>query len=200
MNTSPPRRRRADAQRSIDRIVSAARARLSADPNATMDEIVQAAGVGRMTLYGHFPTRKDLVEAALVDALRDGEATLSAIDLTGDARDAMTRLLESSWSLVAEAASLVTAAQGVLPAGRLRRLHDAPAKRVEELIRRGQDQGVFRTDLPITWLVSAVHYLLHGAVEEIRSGRLARSKAAHVVTESAKSLLMGNASRPRTRK
>jgi AcrR family transcriptional regulator len=182
-------RRRADAQRSIARVVAAARTCLSQNPDATTDEIAKAAGVGRMTLYGHFPNRAELVEAALVDALRVGEETLSAVDLGGDARDALTRLLESSWSLVAEAAALLQAAQGVLPAGRLRELHAAPAERVEQLIRRGQDDGVFRTDLPITWLVSAVHHLLHAAADEENTGRLDRAEVGDVVTASVQSLL-----------
>ncbi|GAA0452582.1 hypothetical protein Aca07nite_67390 [Actinoplanes capillaceus] len=54
-------------------------------------------------------------------------------------------------------AALLTAAQTVLPAGRLREWHTGATDRVEQLIRRGQRQGVFRTDLPITWLVNAVH-------------------------------------------
>jgi AcrR family transcriptional regulator len=190
MATAAPRpRRRADAQRSIARIVTAARACLGQDPDATIDDIAKTAGVGRMTLYGHFPNRAELVEAALVDALRVGEETLSDVDLSGDARDALTRLLQSSWSLVAESATLLQAAQGVLPAGRLLQLHTNPAERVEQLLRRGQADGVFRSDLPITWLVSAVHYLLHGAAEERHAGRLDAADAAHIVTVSVQSLL-----------
>jgi AcrR family transcriptional regulator len=181
--------RRADAVRNAARIVSAARARLSSNPNATIDDIAQAAGVGRMTLYGHFRTRAELVDAALVDALRAGEETLSSLDLTGDPRQAMRRLLESSWSLVAESSALLTAAQESLPAGRVRELHDGPATRVEELVRRGRTAGAFRTDLTATWLVSAIHYILHGAAEEARSGRLAQDEAADVVTRSILSLL-----------
>jgi AcrR family transcriptional regulator len=184
-------RRRADAERNIARIVSAARALLSSDPNATTDDIARSAGIGRMTLYGHFRTRADLVEAALVDALRAGDEILSSIDLTGDARQAMTRLLVSSWELVAESAALMTAADGVLPAGRLRELHAEPVRRMAELIGRGQDQGVFRTDLPTSWLVSVVHYILHGAADEVRAGRLPSHDAADVVTKSVQSLLTG---------
>ncbi|WP_166353024.1 TetR/AcrR family transcriptional regulator [Phytoactinopolyspora limicola] len=182
-------RRRADAERSIARIVAAARSCLSRNPDATVDDIAKAAGVGRMTLYGHFPNRAELVEAALTDALRIGEETLSSVDVGGDARDAMTRLLESSWSLVAESAALLQAAQGVLPAGRLLALHAAPAERVEQLIRRGQGEGTFRTDLPMTWLVNAVHNLMHAAAEEERAGRLAAEDVARVVTASVQSLL-----------
>ncbi|GAA2661605.1 TetR/AcrR family transcriptional regulator [Nonomuraea recticatena] len=182
-------RRRADAERNIARIVSAARELMSSNPNATTDDIAQAAGVGRMTLYGHFRTRADLIEAALMDALRAGEETLSSLDLAGDARDAMTRLLASSWGLVAESAALLTAAEGVLPAGRVRELHAEPAERMAELIRRGQEQGVFRTDLPTTWLVSMTHYILHGAANEVRAGRLPPHDAADVVTKSIHSVL-----------
>lgn len=183
------RRRRADAERSIARIVAAARSTLGRDPNATIDDVAKAAGVGRMTLYGHFKNRAELVEAALVEALRVGEETLAAVDLSGDARSALTRLLESSWALVAEATSLLEAAQGVLPAGRIRQLHAEPASRLEQLVRRGQRQGVFRTDLPMGWLVSAVHYLVHGATEEIRAGRLKKGEVVHVVTTSVHTLL-----------
>ncbi|MFC9970681.1 TetR/AcrR family transcriptional regulator [Spirillospora sp. NPDC127200] len=184
-------RRRADAERNIARIVSAARRLLSVDPSAATDDIAKAAGVGRMTLYGHFRTRADLVEAALADALRAGEETLSAVDLTGDPREAMARLLTSSWQLVAESAALLAAAEDVLPSGRVRELHDAPARRMAELVHRGREQGVFRTDLPADWLVSVVHYILHGAADQVRAGRLAPQDAADAVTKSIRSVLAG---------
>ncbi|GAA4467309.1 TetR/AcrR family transcriptional regulator [Phytohabitans houttuyneae] len=183
------RRRRADAERSIARIVTAARTCLGRDPAATIDDIAEAAGVGRMTLYGHFPNRALLIEAALADAMRAGEQTLSCLDLGGDARAALTRLLASSWALVAESAALLDAAEGVLSPERVRELHAVPAERVERLIRRGQDDRVFRADLPTTWLVNAVHYLLKGAAQEQRAGRLDAADAAHVVTASVQSLL-----------
>ncbi|GAA4718942.1 transcriptional regulator, TetR family [Promicromonospora umidemergens] len=189
MSTDIRPRRRADAERSIVRIVSAARASLSEDPDATIDAIAAAAGVGRMTLYGHFKTRAELVEAALIDALRAGEETLSAVDLGGDARGALNRLLASSWALVAESAALLAAAQGVLPAGRIRDLHAGPGERIEELVRRGQHEGVFRTDLPIDWLVNVVHYVLHGAAEESRDGRIKTADVADVVTATVRSIL-----------
>jgi AcrR family transcriptional regulator len=182
-------RRRADAERSIARIVTAARECLSRDPDATVDDIAKAAGVGRMTVYGHFRTRPELVEAALVEALRAGEQILADVELDGDARQAMSRLLASSWSLVAESAALLSAAQRVLPEGRLRELHGDAADRVELLIGRGQQQGVFRTDLPVTWLVNAVHYILHGAAEEIRLGRLDPEETSAVVTATVQSIL-----------
>ncbi|OXM72783.1 TetR family transcriptional regulator [Amycolatopsis sp. KNN50.9b] len=189
VSTSARLRRRADAERSIARIVTAAREVLGRDPDASIDDIVKAAGVGRMTLYGHFPNRAALVEAALADALRAGEEVLSTVDLDGDARDALARLIAPSWALVAESTKLLQAAEGLLPAARIRELHGEAADRVEDLIRRGQRQGVFRTDLPITWLVNVVHYVLNGAAEETRAGRLSADDAPGVVAATVRSLL-----------
>lgn len=190
MPTADRPRRRADAERNIARIVAAARACLSRDPGAGLDDIAKAAGVGRMTLYGHFGNRAALVEAALVEALRVGEEALATVDLTGDARQAVARLLRSSWELVAESAVLLTAAQETMSPERILELHAAPAQRLEDLIRRGQADGVFRTDLPLSWLVSLIQYVLHGAAEENRAGRLTVEQTPDVVTATVLSVLV----------
>ena len=192
MATSPSRpRRRADAERNIAGIVSAARTLLSSNPNATADEIARAAGVGRMTLYGHFRTRADLVEAAFKEALQAGSERLSTIDLAGGPGEAMTRLLASSWEVVAESAALLAAAEEVLPAERMLELHDEPARHLVELISLGQEQEVFRTDLPTAWLVRVVRCILHGAAAEVRAGRLSSDDATDVVTKSVLTMLTG---------
>src|SRR5258708_6562371 len=85
------RERRADARRNIVAILDAALDCLSRDPQANIVDIAQAAGVGRVTLYGHFATRGQLIEAAFVHAIEQAEETLDALDLSGEPRDALTR-------------------------------------------------------------------------------------------------------------
>ena len=164
--------RRADAEHNMARILDAAAACLSRSPTASVGEIAQAAGVGRVTVYGHFPSREALIEATLTRLLDRGEAVLAGLDLTGDPRQALRTLIESSWRLIADAGAVLEAAQAVLPPARIRELHAKPAQRAEELIRRGQSEGVFRTDLPPTWLTSVLHYVLKGTAADISSGRL----------------------------
>ncbi|GAB3826151.1 TetR family transcriptional regulator [Kribbella italica] len=174
--------RRADAQRSIEAILEAAIRSLGRNPEASVSEIAKAAGVGRVTVYGHFPNRADLIEAAMTRAIADGHAGLEAVDLSGDPRDALARLIDSSWQLVNQSRSLLIAAQDVLPPRRIRELHAGPAERMERLVERGRDEGVFRTDLATAWLVAVLHSVMHGAADEIAAGRLTADEAAGHIT------------------
>src|SRR6478752_608438 len=99
--TPRARRRRADAQRSIDAIVGAARTTLVERPDASMEEIADAAGVSRQTVYAHFSSR-DVLIAAVINTERAAHLTL-----LGDAGldrvppvDAVRRFLAISWQLV----------------------------------------------------------------------------------------------------
>lgn len=174
--------RRADAQRSIAAILEAAVKALSRNPEASVSEIAKAAGVGRVTLYGHFPNRADLVQAALARAIDEGHSALDAVDLSGDPRQALTRLIHSSWLLVNQSRSLLLAAQEALPPGRIRELHAGPVERVEGLVRRGQEEGVFRSDLSTPWLVGVMHSVMHNAADEINAGRLDMDEAPAFIT------------------
>ncbi|MFF3905488.1 TetR/AcrR family transcriptional regulator [Streptomyces sp. NPDC001848] len=62
---------RADARRNYERLLkAAAEAFAEHGENASLDDIAKRAGVGSGTLYRHFPTRQDLLEAAYVDRVR----------------------------------------------------------------------------------------------------------------------------------
>jgi TetR/AcrR family transcriptional regulator, mexCD-oprJ operon repressor len=174
--------KRADAQRNIAAILDAATECLSRDPAASTSDIAKAAGVGRVTLYGHFPSRIDLVDATFMHAIEVGETALGQVDLGGDPREALARLIDSSWHLVDRFRSLLVSAQVSLPPGRVRELHADPMARVERLIQRGRKEGVFRTDLPTSWLVGTMHNVMHGAADEINAGRLTPDKAATYIT------------------
>jgi len=178
----PATAKRADARRNVAAILDAARACLARDPAASVADIAKAAGVGRVTLYGHFPSRAELVDAVFVQAIATGEEKLGQVDLTGDPREALTRLIASSWHLVDQYRALLIAAQDALPPGRVRDLHADPMARVERLLERGRSERVFRTDLPTSWLVSVMHNVMHGAATEIQAGRITSDEAAPYIT------------------
>ncbi|MBS9374042.1 TetR/AcrR family transcriptional regulator [Rhodococcus sp. B50] len=182
---SPRVRKRADAERNIEAILDAARITLSHDPDASIGEIAEAAGVGRVTLYGHFPTRAELVTAVVQRALAEAEETVDRIDLTGNPRDALHRLIAGSWSLTADAGTLLAAAGQALPAEEVRAAHDGLLARATALIDRGRTEGFFRTDLPSSWLASVLHSLVHCAAGEVAAGRLSAEDAADYIAATA---------------
>ena len=58
------RKPRADAQRNCERILEVAKREFTrSGANASLDDIARQAGVGPGTLYRHFPTRQELLEA-----------------------------------------------------------------------------------------------------------------------------------------
>lgn len=177
-----PRAQRADARRNIAAILDAATDCLARDPETSVADIAAAAGVGRITLYGHFKTRAELVDAVLTRTVQRADVILDATDTGGDPRDALARLVASSWQIVHQFRNILFAAQRELPAERIRGVHDPIMRRMRSLIERGQDAGIFRTDLPEQWLVSTAFSLMHGAAEDAAAGRIKPGDAAGFIT------------------
>jgi AcrR family transcriptional regulator len=82
-----PDRKRADASRNAERLITAAREALAeAGNDVPLDVIARRAGVGNATLYRHFPTRADLLVAVYADEVtalcRRGEHLLESAEPT----------------------------------------------------------------------------------------------------------------------
>ena len=177
-----PRAQRADARRNIAAILDAATDCLVRDPETSVADIAAAAGVGRITLYGHFKTRAELVDAVLARTVQRADVILGATDTGGDPRDALARLVASSWQIVDQFRNILLAAQRELPAERIRGVHDPILRRVQSLIGRGQRAGAFRTDLPGQWLITTAFSLMHAAAEDSAAGRVNADEAGRLIT------------------
>ena len=69
--TFAPRPKRADALRNYEKLLAAAREEFAAEgTGATLEDVARRAGVGIGTLYRHFPTRQDLLEAVYLDEVQ----------------------------------------------------------------------------------------------------------------------------------
>src|SRR3954471_11600722 len=108
--------RRADAVRNIDAILDAAARCFSAGSDVSMTEIAQAAGVGRVTLYAHFPSREALLGELMERNVAAAALALDSADLDhGPADQALSRLIGNSWRLLDRQHSLVGASLRHLP-------------------------------------------------------------------------------------
>ena len=178
----PPRRRRADAQRSIAAILDAAVKVLNTRPDASMEEIAQAAGVTRQTVYAHYPSRDALVIAVGERALADVLSALEAAELgKGPPEDALERLLDITWEAAEE---ILRIPFPRFAAEEERELHDPMFEPLERLIRRGQRAGAFDRRLPSAWLGTSFFALSHAAAEEVAAGRLSPARARKLLRRS----------------
>jgi TetR/AcrR family transcriptional regulator, mexCD-oprJ operon repressor len=190
-------RRRADAERNIAAILDAGLACFSRNADTSLADVARDAGVGRVTLYRHFPSREALVDAVLAHAISRADTALEAVAVDdGPAAEALARLIRSSWRIVDHHRSLLAAAQRDLPPARIRHLHDQAMARVERLIARGQREGEFRTDLPRPWLVATFYSVLHGAAEEVDAGRLDPANAPDILTATLLAAFTAQPRRP----
>ena len=186
MTTSPPKRRRADAERNITSITDAALEALASDPDASMAEIARRAGVVRATIYMHFPTREALLDAVMEHAVAQvAEATAQAEPSRGEPEEALRRVLGATWHKLSDFHALLAINTGRLSARELHRRHQPVMTLFVPLIERGQQKGVFRPDLPVSWHLAMIRAVAHAASAEVRSGRIAEADVEPALVSTA---------------
>jgi AcrR family transcriptional regulator len=155
--TSAPRR--ADATENRARIVEAARAELTEDPDFRLNAVAQRAGVGQGTLYRHFPTRADLlaeVYRADVDELVAAAGTLLEEHAPADALRAwFDRVAEYARVKRGVFAALEVATWENLSASSLGPIGDA----IMLLLDAGRAAGEIRDDVDARDVVILIGYL-----------------------------------------
>jgi AcrR family transcriptional regulator len=145
------RPKRADAQRNYNKLLAAAKqAFTEADTETSLEDIARRAGVGIGTLYRHFPTRQNLIEAVYVDEVE--ALSRSARDVAGlEPWAALTTWLRRFVQYVATKQALINElfAEGgsmdVFASCRTL-LYDAG----EPLLKRAQEAGAVRADTDIS--------------------------------------------------
>ena len=185
-----PKRRRADAERSVAAILDAALEALASDPDASMAEIARRAGVVRATIYVHFPTRTELLDAVMAHAVGQvAEATRSAEPHRGEPVEALERVLLATWRELARFHALLALNTARLSAEELHRRHLPVLDQLEPLIERGQRGGVFRSDLPVAWHLAVTRAIVHTASREVQAGRIAESEVEAAMLSTAVSAI-----------
>jgi AcrR family transcriptional regulator len=138
---------RADAARNAERIVRAARDVYGElGPEAPVEAIARRAGVGERTLYRRFPTKAELVRAALDQCIaEDLTPIIEAVRQAVDPLEGLAQLIEAAISLGAREHNLLTAARR---AGSLTSdVSTALIEALTELADRGRRAGVIRADV-----------------------------------------------------
>lgn len=156
----PVRRRRADAERNREAVLSAA-GRLFDErgPDVPLDDIAKTAGVANATLYRHFPTRADLLVAVYADEVAALDRHAQELAGSDDPDLALTQWLRAFADHVATKRELAHAVPD--DAGRERGAqfaswHATMHSAAERLLDRARTAGVARADLTTADLLTLV--------------------------------------------
>lgn len=186
--------RRQDAQRTVARIVEAATHVLADVPDATMQEIADAAGLGRATVYRHFANRDELMVAIKRAAFDEIRQALADRGLErGGVVEGLHRALEAIFE-VGDRYRVLVERPHEKPAAAVERAAVMEAFRpVSALIERARQEGVLRADVPHEWIGAVIGSLIGTAFAQVAQGELTRAEAPSLVVRT---LLDGVAARP----
>lgn len=168
---APERPLRRDAQRNRDALLAAAREHFAQQGlEAPLDQIAKHAGVAIGTLYRHFPTRLDLIQALFTGKLQTVAEAAEQAAAMDDAWEGFVHFVETMCELQAEDRGLNDLASvRLLPAspeldGANARIHDLGI----EIIRRAHEQGALRADVTaedlafLVWSHNRITQATHG--------------------------------------
>jgi TetR/AcrR family transcriptional regulator, mexCD-oprJ operon repressor len=177
-----PRAIRADGGRNRQRIITVATQLLRLNPAVTMDDVVDACGLGRTTIFRHFGRRDDLVEAVLEGVVAAVDESLEAARLeTLDPRAAIEGLCSLAVELADRFGVLMSnnAAFDACPAVAGRGL--LVIDRCTAICRAAQDAMVLRADVPAEWLVAVLVASAQAMAEAIVSGSVRKVDAQRLM-------------------
>jgi AcrR family transcriptional regulator len=156
--TRTPRRR--DAQERRDRLTVSARREFAArGMDASLERIARDADVAIGTLYRHFPTRLDLLLAALEPRLReflDGSKEALEID---DPWEGFVSYLENLFRVQAGDRGFNDFLSRRFPGSAdTERIHDQMCRQIEDVLTRAQEAGKARPDITRADIVNLIWF------------------------------------------
>ncbi|HET6550593.1 MAG TPA: helix-turn-helix domain-containing protein, partial [Solirubrobacter sp.] len=173
----------------------AAEALLARGAAASTSAVAGEAGVSRVTVYAHFPTREALLEAVVERVVEHATAAIDAAAIEdGEPLAALERLVAAGWEEIDRNRAVAHAASEQLSAEALTRSHRALHEPITALVARGQAERAFRDDLPAGWLVASYFALMHACGDEVRAGRLPPERAVPVLQATLRGMFSSGSS------
>jgi TetR/AcrR family transcriptional regulator, mexCD-oprJ operon repressor len=193
--------RRAVAERNVEAILDAAEALLERRGQASVTAVAAEAGVSRVTVYAHFPTLGELIEAVVGRAVRRARVALDTAEPDrGSPVEALERVIAAGWRELDRNRAIAQAAAEHLSSEAMTRAHETAHRPVHDLVERGRAEGAFRTDVPAEWLVTSCFALMHACGDEVRARMIDASRALGILTATIHDVFVGTPNRSPTRR
>ncbi|MEM9783269.1 MAG: helix-turn-helix domain-containing protein [Pseudomonadota bacterium] len=176
-----------------DAIIEAAFHVYAERPTASLGDVAERAGVGRATLHRYFPGRADLMRALALTAMEELERAATAATAAAEsyaegfrlALHAIVPLANRQWFLAQEG---VEADQDVAAA------YQASRDQLWADVEAAKAEGLFASDIPTAWIVTAFENLTYAAWSLVRDGEATPKQAAELAWRTLTRGLKGDPS------
>ncbi|GAA4970854.1 TetR/AcrR family transcriptional regulator [Streptomyces hyderabadensis] len=165
-----------------NRILDVALDVLGENPDAGMGEIASAAGVVRRTVYDHFPSRLDLVRTLTERAVAEMTAVLDEVNASGAEADATwVEFVARLWPVAHRYRVLLALRRGEYGEA-IHALLGPVDELLADLVKRGQDGGVFAQHLPAGLLSQVAYGVVFAIADSDRSNGTPGVRAATITS------------------
>ena len=158
-----------------DRILDVALDVLGENPDAGMGDIASAAGVVRRTVYGHFPSRLDLVRTLTERAVTEVTAVLTEVNASDAEADATwVEFIARVWPVAHRYRVLLALRRGEYGEA-IHGLLGPVDELLADLVKRGQDRDAFARHLPPDILSQVAYGVVFAIADNDLSSGTARA-------------------------
>lgn len=165
-----------------DRILNVALDVLGDDPDAGVGDIASAAGVVRRTVYGHFPSRLDLVRTLTERAVTEMTAVLAEVNASdAEADAAWVEFVARVWPVAHRYRVLLALRRGEYGEA-IHGLLGPVDELLADLVKRGQDRRVFARHLPAGTLSQVAYGVVFALADSDRSNGTLGARAATITS------------------
>jgi AcrR family transcriptional regulator len=165
-----------------NRILDVALEVLGQNPDAGMGDIASAAGVVRRTVYGHFPTRADLIRSLTQQAVNEVTAVLTEVNASEGAAEAVwVDFIAGLWPLTHRYRVLLALRRGEY-GEEIHALLGPVDQILGDLVQRGQESEVFGRHLPADILSQLAYAAVFAIADNDLSNRNVGARAATITS------------------
>lgn len=162
-------------------ILDAAASTLVRMPGASLQDIAEAAGVGRATLHRYFRKREDLIKDLATTSLEDtADAIELALKASGPAIDRLKQLVVTLLPM-ANRYQFLSYVWSMMDDIHISRLYNRQSTAMQDLVDACKAEGSVASGVSSRWITSVFDSLLYTAWLSLEYGEIARNDAADLV-------------------
>ena len=172
------------SERTRQLILDTAAQELSRGRQVTLNDIAEAAGIGRATLHRHFKSRDDLMIELTKTALKEtDEACKPAMESASNAREALENMFEAIIPLGFRY-SFLSQEMSVMSDPVIKAAYAEQLKAIDQMVEGLKTEGYIAPDVPNAWITHTIDSLIYAAWSSVENGYVARRDAGRLAVRT----------------